>query len=249
MAIRSKRSAFLGIALVSMCSAGALDAQALAAAPAVAQERGPQALSLKAIQSSIDALGSVGAAFAARMNAARALRRAQAEAVAPALIHAVESHSDQYVRFRALVLLTAFNDSRPAGVVRDIVGNPNDRLRAAAYMYYEHHPLADMVPILLQALDREDSEFVRPALVRALAAQGGDLRVRDTLLQEIGRGQDYFRSAVIEALGDYRAMYAVEPLLQIARLGGLLQIDAVVALGKLRDQRAMETLEALQRVA
>ena len=35
----------------------------------------------------------------------------------------------------------------------------------------------------------------------------------------------------------------------IARLTGPLQIDAVIALGKLKDQRAMETLAALQRSA
>jgi hypothetical protein len=106
-----------------------------------------------------------------------------------------------------------------------------------------------MTPALLQALDREESEFVRPALIRALAAKGTDPRVRETLLQEVGRGQDYFRSAVIAALGDYRATYALEPLLQIARLGGPLQIDAVIALGKLKDPRAMETLATLQRTS
>jgi HEAT repeat protein len=116
-------------------------------------------------------------------------------------------------------------------------------------MYYEHHPSGDVLPTLLQALGREDSEFVRPALVRALAAQGSDPRVRETLLMEVGRGQDYFRSAVIEALGDYRLTYAVEPLITIARLGGPLQVDAVIALGKLKDQRAMDLLAALQRSA
>ena len=116
-------------------------------------------------------------------------------------------------------------------------------------MYYEHHPAAEMLPALLKALEREESEFVRPALVRALAAQGSDPRVRETLLVEVGRGQDYFRSAVIEALGDYRAAYAVEPLMAIARLTGPLQADAVIALGKLKDQRAMETLASLQRSA
>ena len=137
----------------------------------------------------------------------------------------------------------------PPQLVREIASNPNDRLRTVAYMYYEHHPTAGMLPALLKALEREESEFVRPALVRALAAQGSDPRVRETLLVEVGRGQDFFRSAVIEALGDYRAAYAVEPLMAIARLTGPLQVDAVIALGKLKDQRAMETLAALQRNA
>jgi len=127
--------------------------------------------------------------------------------------------------------------------------NPNDRLRTVAYMYYEHHPSPAMLPALVKALAREESEFVRPALVRALAAQGSDPRVRQTLLIEVVRGQDFFRSGVIEALGDYQGTYAVEPLLTIARLNGPLQADAVVALGKLKDQRAMETLASLQRSA
>ena len=212
-----------------------------------AQERGPQALSADAIQSSIDALGNLD--FPVRMNAARSLRRAPAEAVAPALIEAVESHKDPFVRFRALVLLTGLNNSRTVEVMRQVAGNPNDRLRTVAYMYYEHHPTASVIPTLLQALEREESEFVRPALIRALAAQGSEPRVRETLLVEVGRGQDFFRSAVIEALGDYRATYAIEPLIGIARLSGPLQVDAVIALGKLKDQRALEPLASLQRSA
>jgi HEAT repeat protein len=212
-----------------------------------AQERGPQPLSNDAVQTSIDALGNLE--FGVRMNAARALRRAPADVVAPALIRAVETHKDPFVRFRALVLLTGFNDTRTAGLVRQTVNDPNDRLRTVAYMYYEHHPSAALIPSLLQALEREESEFVRPALIRALAAQGNDPRVRDTLLFEVGRGQDFFRSAVIEALGDFRAAYALEPLIGIARLSGPLQVDAVIALGKLRDPRAMETLASLQRTA
>jgi HEAT repeat protein len=212
-----------------------------------AQERGPQGLTPEAIRASIDALGNLD--FPTRMNAARALRRAPAAAVAPALIDAIQGHADQFVRFRALVLLTAFNDSRTAGIVQEVASNPNDRLRTVAYMYYEHHPSAAAIPSLLQALEREESEFVRPALIRALAAHGGDARVRDTLLIEVGRGQDFFRSGVIDALGDYRRTYAVEPLTSIARLGGPLQVDAVIALGKLKDLRAMETLASLQRSA
>ena len=251
----SVRGAFAAASAAALiaASAGTLRAQTPPAVQAV-QERGPQPLADNALQAAIDALGTVDAtatdaAFKARMNAARALRRAPADAVVPALIKAVQSHENSYVRFRALVLLTAFNDSRTPTVVREIMGNPNDRLRTVAYMYYEHHPSADVLPTLLQALGREDGEFVRPALIRALAAQGSDPRVRETLLMDIGRGQDYFRSAVIEALGDYRLTYALEPLLAVARQGGPLQVDAVVALGKLKDQKAVETLAALQRSA
>jgi|KBSSwiStaDraftv2_1062776.scaffolds.fasta_scaffold09272_6 HEAT repeat protein len=259
----SRHSARIGLTAIAVAALLAaavattrVDAQGslAAAAAAAAQERGPQPLTADAIQAAINALGTVdasatNAAFTARMNAARALRRAPADAVVPALIKAVQSNENQYVRFRALVLLTAFNDARTPSVVREIMGNPNDRLRAVAYMYYEHHPAGEVLPTLLQALGREDSEFVRPALIRALAAQGSDPRVRETLLMEVGRGQDYFRSAVIEALGDYRLTYAVEPLIAIGKQGGPLQVDAVVALGKLKDQRAMDLFAALQRSA
>jgi HEAT repeat protein len=242
------KPSFLVLAVVAGLVAG-VDAYAQGGAvlAGAAQERGPQTISAEAIQTAIDSLSNLD--FPVRMNASRTLRRAPASAVAPALIRAVESHKDQFVRFRALVLLTGFNDARTAGLVREIVNNPNDRLRTVAYMYYEHHPTANMIPVLLKALEREESEFVRPSLVRALAAQGNDPRVRETLLVEVGRGQDFFRSGVIEALGDYRAAYAVEPLMSVARLTGPLQVDAVIALGKLKDQRAMETLAALQRSA
>jgi HEAT repeat protein len=217
------------------------------AARTSAQERGPQPLPADAIRSSIDVLGNLD--FPVRMKASRALRRAPADSVVPALMKAIEGHKDQFVRFRSLVLLLGFNDSRTADLVRQLLADPNDRLRTVAYMYYEDHPSPGVVPALLDALEREESEFVRPALIRALAAHGGDPRVRDTLLVEVGRGQDFFRSAVIEALGDYRAEYAIEPLLKIARMSGPLQVDAVMALGKLGDRRALETLASLQRTA
>jgi HEAT repeat protein len=219
----------------------------LMAVVAAEQERGPQPLSSDAIRSSIDLLSNLD--FPVRMKASRALRRAPAEAVVPALMKAIEGHKDQFVRFRALVLLSGFNDSRTDELVPQMLADPNDRLRAVAYMYFEHHPSASVIPGLLDALEREESEFVRPALVRALAAQSADPKVRETLLVEVGRGQDFFRSAVIEALGDYRAAYAVDPLIAVARQSGPLQVDAVTALGKLKDRRALETLASLQRTA
>ena len=90
--------------------------------------------------------------------------------------------------------------------------------------------------------------------MRALAAvalrPSDDARVPDRrCVREVGRGEDFFRSAVIEALGDYKAQYAFDALTAVAKLDGPLQDDAALALGKIGDKRALETLAALQRTA
>jgi len=69
------------------------------------------------------------------------------------------------------------------------------------------------------------------------------------LVREAGRGEDFIRSAVIEALGDYKAKYAFDALNGIAKLDGPLLDDAALALGKIGDRRALETLAGLQRSA
>ena len=148
------------------------------------------------------------------------------------------SHKDGYVRYRALVLLTGFDDPRTHDAIRESLASPNDRLRTVAYSYFEHNPDPAMIAPFLAALDKEVAEFVRPALIRALAALGNDPRVQSVLVRESGRGEDFFRSAVIEALGDYKARYAVDALLAIAKLDGPLADDAVLALGKIGDRRA-----------
>ena len=57
--------------------------------------------------------------------------------------------------------------------MREALTSPNDRLRTVAYSFFEHNPDPSMVTQrLLAALDKEQAEFVRPALVRALAAHG-----------------------------------------------------------------------------
>jgi HEAT repeat protein len=153
------------------------------------------------------------------------------------------------VRYRALVLLIGFNDPRTGDAMRESLTSPNDRLRTVAYRFFEHGPDARMVPDLLSAMDKEQAEFVRPALVRAIAALGADARVQPVLAREAARGEDFFRSAVIEALGDYKAQYAFDAITAIAKLDGPLQDDAGIALGKIGDKRALETLAALQRSA
>ncbi|MGE5244490.1 MAG: HEAT repeat domain-containing protein [Betaproteobacteria bacterium] len=198
------------------------------------------------LQAAIDHLGSLDDAV--RAAAARLVRRTPGEQAVPALLRAVEEHADGYVRYRALVLLTGFADPRTKDAMRESLASPNDRLRTVAYSYFEHHPDPSMVPTLLAALDKEEAEFVRPALVRALAASG-DQRVQPVLLREVNRGEDFFRSAVIEALGDYKAEYAVDALVAIAKQDGPLVDDAALALGRIGDKRVLDTLAGLQRTA
>jgi len=98
-------------------------------------------------------------------------------------------------------------------------------------------------------LSTESSETVRPALTRTLASYGTDPRVRDALNGLVLKGQDFFRSAVIEAIGDYKGAYALPSLLQVAKLDGPLQDDAILAIGKTGDKKSVDTLAALQRTA
>ena len=215
----------------------------------------PQTVTAAQLQAAIGKLGDLD--YAARTTASRTVRRTASAQAVPALLQAVAEQPDGYVRFRALVLLTGFNDPRTKDSMRESLVSPNDRLRTVAYSFFEHNPDRAMAPQFLTALDKEQAEFVRPALVRAMAAlaagsaAAGDdaARVRQALLREVARGEDFFRSAVIEALGDYKAQYAVDALAAVAKLEGPLQDDAALALGKIGDKRALETLAAIQRTA
>ncbi len=193
----------------------------------------------------IDDLGRLD--YHTRMTAGRTVRRAPAAMAVRALIDAATSHVDGYVRYRALVLLSGFNDPRARDVMEASLGDRNDRLRAVAYAYFEHHPDRTIVPLLVAALDKETSEFVRPALTRALAAYGNEPAARAALLPLVERGRDFFRSAVIEALGDDKAAWAVDAVDRVARLDGPLRTVAALALGRIGDRRSLATLAGLQR--
>ena len=210
------------------------------------QER-REPITAEQVRAAIDKLGVLE--FPVRMAAARTVRRAEAGVAVPALLAAVQQHPDEYVRFRALVVLSGFNDSRTAGVMRQALGERNDRMRTVAYAYFEHHPDPSVVPALLKALDREESEFVRPSLTRALAAYTKDQKVAATMSALVMKGHDHFRASVIEALGDRRVASALGPIRDVAKLEGPLQDDAVLAMGKIGDKRSLETLAALQRSA
>jgi HEAT repeat protein len=220
----------------------ALNFQAALPKSQTAPKTEPPAVNLRA---SIDNLGKFD--DATRIAAAKAVRRAPAAQAVPALIEAASSHTDGYVRFRALVLLSGFNDPRAREVMSAALDDPNDRLRTVAYGYFEHNPENGMSARLLKKLDKEDGEFVRPALTRALAAYGDEPEVRKALTSLVMRGQDVYRGALIEALGDYHAAYAIAPITDVSKLDGPLQEDAILALGKLGDKRALETLVGLQK--
>lgn len=219
--------------------AAACLAALLSAVGAVAQE-----LTLPA---AIDRLGDLD--YKTRIEASARVRREGVAEAVPALLAAARGHKDGYVRFRALVLAAGFNDPRAAGLMRELLGDPNDRLREVAYAYAEEHPDPALVPRLIAALGTEEAEFVRPALVRALAAHGDDPRVQTVLRREVMRGVDFFRASVIEALGDHKGVYAFDELVTVASLEGPLQDDAVRAIGKLGDQRGIAVLARLQRSA
>ena len=223
---------------VACSPVAAVIAIALAAAPSLAQTSPEQ------LRESVDQLGDFD--YAVRMEASRAVRRATPELAVPVLLDAARRHEDSYVQFRAIVLLYGFGDPSVRDAFEEALDSPNDRVRAAAYDYFEHAPDPSLVPKLLAALDAETSEFVRPALVRALAAHDDDEAVGRRLVRDIDRGEGYFRGAVIEALGDRGAEYAIEPLIRIAAEDGPLQDDALLALGKIGNRRAVGAVSAVR---
>lgn len=224
-----------------LAAAGCLFTLVLAQAPPATQVTASQ------LKTAIDSLGKFDDAV--RTSASATVRRAPAAQAVPALLAAASEHPDGYVRFRALVLLAGFNDPRARDVMLSALDDPNDRLRTVAYAYFEHNPEPGMADRLLAALQKEESEFVRPALTRALPAYGSEPKVRAAMDGLVMKGQDLFRSAVIDALGDYKADYALSSIMAVSKLDGPLQEDAILALGKIGDKRALPTLAGLQATA
>jgi HEAT repeat protein len=211
-----------------------------------ADPQGP--VTAEQLAAAIDHLGNID--FPIRSGAARTVRRAEPAMAVPALLQAVKQHKDEYVRFRALVVLSGFNDPRTRDVMAAVIADKNDRLRTVAYAYFEHNPDPAIASRLLAALKTEESEFVRPALTRALAAlAAADPAVRQVMPGLVMKGEVLFRSVVIEALGDHRGAYALEQLIGIAKIDGPLQDDAALALGKIGDKSVLPVLAGLQRTA
>lgn len=215
--------------------------------PASAQERGPTPTSPEQIRAAIDKLADLD--YPTRMAAGRTIRRAPTAPAVTALLQAVSEHADGYVRFRALTLLTGFSDPRTDDAMNAAMVSPNDRLREVAFAYFEQNPTSARAAKLLAALEKEEGEFVRPALIRALAAIPKDPQVAEALVRDSMRGVDFFRSTVIEAIGDYKLTAAMPRLVEIAKLEGPLQDDAATAIGKIGDKNQLGTLAGMQQSA
>src|SRR5689334_13421696 len=119
-----RRVAFILIALVAL-TAG--QAAAPAQAPAATTD----------LKTLITNLGSLD--YPTRMNAARLIRRAAPAEAVPALVDAVRRHPDEYVRNRAFIVLSSFNDKGTPDLARSLITDKNDRLRESALKWLEQH--------------------------------------------------------------------------------------------------------------
>ncbi|MEZ5316478.1 MAG: hypothetical protein R2752_03650 [Vicinamibacterales bacterium] len=214
---------------------------------AARQEPAASTVTPEALAAAIDRLGDFD--FRTRTDAARLVRRAPAAMAAPALARAVREHDDEYVRYRALVLVAGLGSDPAAGLMRQALEDRNDRLRTVAGGWYEHHPDPDVLPVLIRVLEGERSEFVRPALTRAVAAQSADPRAQAALAPLVLQGQDFFRGGVIEALGDYGGTFALDAIDEVARQDGPLQDDAITAIAKLGAKDRLTLVAGLQKTA
>jgi HEAT repeat protein len=225
----------------------------LSRAPGLSAFQAPKAVEKIAapqVKASVALLGAFE--FPVRMDASRTVRRADSAVAVPILIETIANQSvDGYVRFRALVLLSGFNDPRTNDMMMKALADKNDRLRALAYNWFERHPDPSVQPRLVAALDREDTEFVRPALTRALIAYAADVKaapkMREVVTGLVMKGQDLFRAVAIDALGEYRSAYALQPIAGVAKLEGPLQDDAILAIGRIGDKRGLGVLAELQQ--
>ena len=134
--------------------------------------------------------------------------------------------------------------------MRESLASPNDRLRTVAYSFFEHNPDPAMIAAAARRA-RQGAGRVRPS---GAGARAGGARRRsarpagaDARERRAAKTSSAARSSRRSATT--RPRYAFDALTAIAKLDGPLQDDAAIALGKIGDKRALETLAGLQRTA
>src|SRR3979490_2491794 len=113
-------------------------------AATVQEPSAPQPVSPAQLKAASDKLGDLD--YDTRTAASRTVRRVPGAQAVPALLQEVAEHTDGYVRYRALILLTGFNDQRTKDAMRESLASPNDRLRTVAYSFFEHNPDPTLLP-------------------------------------------------------------------------------------------------------
>ena len=119
---------------------------------------GASAVAQPAVVDLVEAINQLGDFdYDRRQAASRVVRRADAEAVAPLLREAAVEHPDSYVQYRALVLLYGVAPERARDAFAAALDSANDRVRTAAYDYFEHSSEPGIIPKLLAALETSES--------------------------------------------------------------------------------------------
>ena len=102
-----------------------------------------------------------------------------------------------------------------------------------------------IVPMLIAAVTKDSSTWVRTDAIRLLTAKAGkdSRQATDALLKALDDPDVSVRSAAAEGLGELKDPRAVEPLLALLRRGAPGMEESLgVALGRLKDPRAVEPL-------
>ena len=201
-----------------------------------AQERGPAPTSAAEIRAAIDQLGDLDYATRVKAGAPGSPQRRRASGAGAAAGDPASTRTASSASAASCCSPASTIRARP---IRCAKRWPRRTIGCAKwrYGYFELHPDRALIPRFLAALDKENGDFVRPALVRALAAVGDDPKVRDALLLDVTRGVDFFRSTRHRGARRLQARAMPSPkLIEIAKLDGPLQDDAVMALGKIGRQ-------------
>ena len=111
---RDRRQDEHALACLRSCCAGLALAPGRARARAAGADPRRRRSPPTELRAAIDKLGKLD--YDTRTKASRTIRRSPAAQAVPALMQAVSDHADGYVRYRALVLLTGFNDPRARDV-------------------------------------------------------------------------------------------------------------------------------------
>ena len=206
------------------------------AAPKAAAPEAQGPVTAEQLRTAIDNLGIDRLCRALSGRAHRATRRA-GDGGSGAARRRSRHHADQYVRFRALVLLSGFNDPRTRDVMVAAIADKNDRLRTVAYAYFEHNPDKTVVAAAARGAEQRGIG-VRPA---GADARAGRLRRRSQGSPDDGRSSSCRARPSSAASSSRRSAITAPPMrssrcIDVAKVDGPLQDDAALALGKIGDK-------------